>query len=59
MEMFLALCMARIPFAQREYLSLLFSDMQHYNATEGENWLQPMLLNYTRCGPDCPPEGCF
>lgn len=34
-------------------------DMEHYNATEGENWLQPMLLNYTRCGPDCSPDGCF
>jgi len=34
-------------------------DMTRYNSTQGENWLVPMLDNYTRCGPDCPPEGCF
>lgn len=34
-------------------------DMKRFNSTEGENWLVPMLDNYTRCGPDCPPEGCF
>eukprot|EP00571_Detonula_confervacea_P011357 CAMPEP_0172301006 /NCGR_PEP_ID=MMETSP1058-20130122/2990_1 /TAXON_ID=83371 /ORGANISM="Detonula confervacea, Strain CCMP 353" /LENGTH=656 /DNA_ID=CAMNT_0013010991 /DNA_START=79 /DNA_END=2049 /DNA_ORIENTATION=+ len=33
-------------------------DMTRYNSTTGENWLIPMLDNYTRCGPDCPPEGC-
>ena len=36
----------------------LHSDMSRFNATEGENWLEPMLANYTRCIPDCPPEGC-
>ena len=30
-------------------------DMQGFNATYGENWLIPMLNNYTRCGPNCPP----
>jgi len=34
-------------------------DMKGFNATYEENWLVPMLKNYTRCGPDCPPEGCF
>ncbi|KAL7478194.1 hypothetical protein ACHAW6_003970 [Cyclotella cf. meneghiniana] len=34
-------------------------DMQGFNATYGENWLVPMLKNYTRCGPNCPQEGCF
>mmetsp|Transcript_29206 Transcript_29206/g.58536 ORF Transcript_29206/g.58536 Transcript_29206/m.58536 type:complete len:820 (+) Transcript_29206:196-2655(+) len=34
-------------------------DMSHYNATEGENWLSPMLAHYSRCGPNCPQEGCF
>jgi len=34
-------------------------DMTRFNSTYGENWLEPMLDNYTRCGPDCPPEGCF
>ena len=24
------------------------SDMKRYNSTEGENWLVPMLDNYTR-----------
>ena len=43
--------------------SLLFpsinSDMKRFNATEGENWLEPVMMNYTRCGPECPQEGCF
>ena len=34
-------------------------DMGSYDARVGTNWLIPMLLNYTRCGPDCPQEGCF
>ncbi|KAL7534072.1 hypothetical protein ACHAWF_004711 [Thalassiosira exigua] len=34
-------------------------DMTAFDARKGENWLEPMLLNYTRCGPDCPQEGCF
>mmetsp|Transcript_21615 Transcript_21615/g.35360 ORF Transcript_21615/g.35360 Transcript_21615/m.35360 type:complete len:654 (-) Transcript_21615:19-1980(-) len=34
-------------------------DMNNYDARNGTNWLNPMLLNYTRCGPDCPQEGCF
>jgi len=34
-------------------------DMKRFDSTNGENWLVPMLDNYTRCGPDCPPEGCF
>lgn len=34
-------------------------DMKAFNATTGQNWLIPMLSNYTRCGPNCPQEGCF
>lgn len=34
-------------------------DMTRFNATDAQNWLEPMLLNNTRCGPDCPPEGCY
>lgn len=33
--------------------------MSHYNATEGENWLSPMLAHYSRCGPNCPQEGAI
>ena len=25
----------------------------------GEDWLIPMLADTSKCGPDCPPEGCF
>ncbi|KAL7510660.1 hypothetical protein ACHAXN_008675 [Cyclotella atomus] len=34
-------------------------DMAGFDAKEGENWLVPMLMDVTRCGPNCPPEGCF
>lgn len=34
-------------------------DMGRYNATEGKNWLPPMLADTSRCGPNCPPEGCY
>lgn len=34
-------------------------DMAKYDAKNGTNWLNPMLLNYTRCGPECPWGGCF
>ena len=34
-------------------------DMGRYNATFGRNWLPPMLADASRCGPNCPPEGCF
>ncbi len=34
-------------------------DMHNYDARNGTNWLNPMLLNYTRCGPDCSWEGCY
>lgn len=34
-------------------------DMSHFNATTGRNWLAPMLEDSSRCGPNCPPEGCF
>jgi hypothetical protein len=30
-----------------------------YNASDGDNWLVPMLMDDTPCGPECPPEGCF
>mmetsp|Transcript_11646 Transcript_11646/g.20256 ORF Transcript_11646/g.20256 Transcript_11646/m.20256 type:complete len:904 (-) Transcript_11646:203-2914(-) len=33
--------------------------MNSFNADEGDNWLIPMLMDKTACGPDCPPEGCF
>lgn len=25
----------------------------------GEDWLIPMLADTSKCGPDCPPEGCY
>ena len=34
-------------------------DMAKFDARNGTNWLVPMLMNFTRCGPDCPQEGCF
>mmetsp|Transcript_31299 Transcript_31299/g.65438 ORF Transcript_31299/g.65438 Transcript_31299/m.65438 type:complete len:619 (-) Transcript_31299:195-2051(-) len=34
-------------------------DMARYNSTKGKNWLPPMLADTSRCGPTCPPEGCF
>ncbi|KAL3770571.1 hypothetical protein ACHAWO_000931 [Cyclotella atomus] len=34
-------------------------DMGRYNATFDKNWLPPMLADTSRCGPDCPPEGCY
>ncbi|KAL7465485.1 hypothetical protein ACHAXS_005808 [Conticribra weissflogii] len=34
-------------------------DMGRYNSTQGKNWLPPMLADTSRCGPNCPPEGCF
>jgi len=33
--------------------------MSLYSANEGDNWKIPVGLNYTKCGPDCAPEGCF
>ncbi|KAL7439289.1 hypothetical protein ACHAXH_004636 [Discostella pseudostelligera] len=34
-------------------------DMSHFNATTDRNWLPPMLDDTSRCGPNCPPEGCY
>ena len=34
-------------------------DMTRFDATEGENWLTPMLSASSPCEPSCPPEGCF
>jgi len=34
-------------------------DMGRFNATVGNNWLPPMLEDTSRCGPNCPPEGCY
>eukprot|EP00569_Conticribra_weissflogii_P001865 CAMPEP_0171351138 /NCGR_PEP_ID=MMETSP0878-20121228/38246_1 /TAXON_ID=67004 /ORGANISM="Thalassiosira weissflogii, Strain CCMP1336" /LENGTH=505 /DNA_ID=CAMNT_0011856309 /DNA_START=136 /DNA_END=1653 /DNA_ORIENTATION=- len=34
-------------------------NMKAYNATIGENWLEPMLMETSPCEPSCPPEGCF
>lgn len=34
-------------------------DMKRHNATYGENWLEPMLKDFTRCGPHCPLGGCL
>ena len=33
--------------------------MASYDATEGENWLEPMLEDHSSCGNACPIEGCF
>lgn len=34
-------------------------DMSRFDATNGENWLTPMLSASSPCEPSCPPEGCF
>jgi hypothetical protein len=34
-------------------------NMASYDATEGENWLVPMLEDHSDCGNACPSEGCF
>ncbi|KAL7468284.1 hypothetical protein ACHAXS_008522 [Conticribra weissflogii] len=34
-------------------------NMKAYNATLGNNWLEPMLMETSPCEPSCPPEGCF
>jgi hypothetical protein len=34
-------------------------DMSRFEATEGKNWLAPMLDGSSRCGPDGPPEGLY
>lgn len=34
-------------------------DMGRYDATEGVNWLIPMLKDTSPCEPSCPPEGCY
>jgi hypothetical protein len=45
------------------FCSLLFRagncDMARFEATEGKNWLAPMLDGSSRCGPDGPPEGLY
>mmetsp|Transcript_16934 Transcript_16934/g.35105 ORF Transcript_16934/g.35105 Transcript_16934/m.35105 type:complete len:471 (-) Transcript_16934:354-1766(-) len=33
--------------------------MGSYDASKGDNWKKGVLEDFTRCGPDCPPEGCF
>ncbi|KAL9190535.1 hypothetical protein ACHAXT_000241 [Thalassiosira profunda] len=34
-------------------------EMARFEATTGENWLPPMLADTSRCGPNCPDEGCY
>mmetsp|Transcript_5487 Transcript_5487/g.10269 ORF Transcript_5487/g.10269 Transcript_5487/m.10269 type:complete len:443 (-) Transcript_5487:83-1411(-) len=33
--------------------------MSSFDATVGDNWLIPMLKDYSPCPPECPPEGCY
>ncbi|KAL7462122.1 hypothetical protein ACHAXS_002513 [Conticribra weissflogii] len=33
--------------------------MGRYNASEGDNWLIPMLEDHSFCPPSCPSGGCF
>lgn len=33
--------------------------MGQYNAADGKNWMKPMMLDDTPCGPYCPGEGCY
>ena len=33
--------------------------MDQYDAKIGNNWMKPMLEDFTRCGPECPEEGCY
>jgi hypothetical protein len=32
--------------------------LKAYESDEPDWWLEPMLANDTRCGPECPPSGC-
>ena len=34
-------------------------NMGSFNATEGVNWLEPMLSDTSPCEPSCPFEGCY
>ncbi|KAL3756759.1 hypothetical protein ACHAWU_003509 [Discostella pseudostelligera] len=34
-------------------------DMKSYDASIGNNWMIPMLMAESKCGPLCAPEGCF
>ena len=33
-------------------------NMGRYQATVGDNWKTPMLMDHNPCGPACPPNGC-
>ena len=33
-------------------------NMGQYQATVGDNWKIPMLMDHNPCGPACPPHGC-
>jgi len=33
--------------------------MGQYDASEGDNWLIPMLEDHSYCPPSCPSGGCF
>jgi len=32
--------------------------MGKYNAAQGKNWMKPMMMDDSPCGPTCPPGGC-
>lgn len=34
-------------------------NMAKSNASVGNNWMQPMLQDTSKCEPDCAPEGCW
>eukprot|EP00804_Cyclotella_cryptica_P030575 CCRYP_014848-RA/>CCRYP_014848-RA protein AED:0.02 eAED:0.02 QI:700/1/1/1/1/1/2/62/375 len=33
--------------------------MGKYSSEEGDNWMKPMMMDDSPCGPVCPPEGCY
>jgi len=34
-------------------------NMGAFRASQGDNWKVPMLMDDSKCGAACPPEGCF
>lgn len=34
-------------------------NMKHFNASYGDNWIEPMMESDSKCGPNCAPEGCW
>ncbi|KAL7481736.1 hypothetical protein ACHAW6_007406 [Cyclotella cf. meneghiniana] len=34
-------------------------EMGLYDSEVGDNWMKPMMMDDSPCGPVCPPEGCY